>query len=126
LDEIINSQRPCYDKSGLGYKQTHTEKGSSSITTEKEAEQKSYAEVIRGPIKKEECKPSKENIQAMEIIQEEYHPIRGTHEINNQQWRGLKKKITEELHHLEDLPHSGTKLSFLDYVIPATILGTRL
>jgi hypothetical protein len=35
LDEIINSQRPCYDKSGLGYKQIHTEKGSSSMMTEK-------------------------------------------------------------------------------------------
>jgi hypothetical protein len=82
LDEIINSQRPCYDKSGLGYKKTHTEKGSSSMTTGKEAEQKSYADVIRGPIKKEECKPSKENIQEMEIIQEEDHPIRG---MQNQQ-----------------------------------------
>jgi hypothetical protein len=30
--------------------------------TEKEAEQKSYVEFIRGPIKKEECKPLKENI----------------------------------------------------------------
>jgi hypothetical protein len=32
------------------------------MMTKKEAEQKSYAEVIRGSIKKEECKPSKENI----------------------------------------------------------------
>jgi hypothetical protein len=62
LDEIINIQRPYYDKSGLGYKQMHTEKGSSSMMTEKEEEKKSYAEVIRGPIKKEECKSSKENI----------------------------------------------------------------
>jgi hypothetical protein len=39
--------------SGLGYKQTHIEKGSSSMMKKNEAEQKSYAEVIRGPIKKE-------------------------------------------------------------------------
>jgi hypothetical protein len=47
-------------------------------------------------------------------------------EIIKQQWRGLKKNIIEELHHLEDLTNSGTKLSFLDYVIPATIFGTRI
>jgi hypothetical protein len=40
LDEIISSQRPSYDNSGLGYKQTHIEKGSSSITREKEEEKK--------------------------------------------------------------------------------------
>jgi hypothetical protein len=90
------------------------------MTTGKEAEQKTCAKAIRGPIKKEECKPSKENIQAKKIIQLEERRIR------DQQWRRLKKKITEELHHLEDLPHLGTKLSFIDYVIPATILGTRL
>jgi len=39
------------------------------MPTKKEAEQKSYVEVIKGPIKKEECKPLKENIQAIEIIQ---------------------------------------------------------
>jgi hypothetical protein len=43
LNEIINNQRTCDDKYGLGYKQTHTEKGSSFTTTKKEAEQKSYA-----------------------------------------------------------------------------------
>jgi hypothetical protein len=32
----------------LGYKEMHIEKGSSSMTIEKEVEQKSYAEVIRG------------------------------------------------------------------------------
>jgi hypothetical protein len=36
LDEIINTQRPYYGKSGLGYKKTYTEKGSSSLTKRKE------------------------------------------------------------------------------------------
>jgi hypothetical protein len=54
LDNIINSQIPYYDRSGLGYNQMQTEKGSSSKMTEKEAEPRSYAEAIRGPSKKEE------------------------------------------------------------------------
>jgi cell division septum initiation protein DivIVA len=66
LEDILNSQRPCSDKSGLGYKKIHFEKGSSSMT--KETKQKSYTEVIRSP------KPSKKNIQVME----EDQPIRGT------------------------------------------------
>jgi len=33
---------------------------------------------VRGPVKKEECKPSKENILQMEIIQKEDQPIKGT------------------------------------------------
>lgn len=71
MDEIISSQKPYYDKSGLGYKQIHTEKGSNSMITEKEAKQRSYAKVIRGPIKKEECKPSKENSREIERTQED-------------------------------------------------------
>jgi hypothetical protein len=78
LDEIISNQKQCYYKSGIGYKQTDTEKGSSYMATGKEAKIYIYAKVIRSPIKKEECKPSKEKIQAMEIIREEYHPIKGT------------------------------------------------
>jgi hypothetical protein len=46
LDEIINNQKSYLDKSGLGYYQT--EKGSSSKTTEKEINPKSYAETIKG------------------------------------------------------------------------------
>jgi len=37
LDEIINSQTPYHDMPGLGYNQMHIEKGSSSMTIEKEA-----------------------------------------------------------------------------------------
>jgi hypothetical protein len=33
LDEIINSQRPYYDRTRLGYNQMQTEKGSSSKST---------------------------------------------------------------------------------------------
>jgi hypothetical protein len=46
LNDIINSQRPNHDKSGLGYNQT--EKGSSSKTTKQETYPKSYAETIKG------------------------------------------------------------------------------
>jgi hypothetical protein len=49
----------------------HTKKGLSSMTTKNEVEQRIYTEVIIGPIKKEECKPSKEIIQEMERTQEE-------------------------------------------------------
>jgi hypothetical protein len=47
LEDILNSQRPCYDKSRLGYKKVHFEKGSSYMM--KKVEEKSYAEVIRSP-----------------------------------------------------------------------------
>jgi hypothetical protein len=46
LNDIINSQRPNNDKSGLGYNQT--EKGSSSKTTKQETYPKIYAETIKG------------------------------------------------------------------------------
>jgi hypothetical protein len=46
LDKIINNQRPYYDRSGLGYNQMQTEKGSSSMM--KATKQKSYAEVLKG------------------------------------------------------------------------------
>jgi hypothetical protein len=40
LDNIINSQRPYYDRYGLGYNQTQTEKGSSSKMTEERSRTK--------------------------------------------------------------------------------------
>jgi hypothetical protein len=46
LNDIINSQKPHHDKSGLGYNQT--EKGSSSKTIEQETYPKIYAETIKG------------------------------------------------------------------------------
>jgi hypothetical protein len=53
LDDIISRKKSHFDKSGLGYNQT--EKGSSSKTTEKETNQKSYVEKIKedGKIYKE-------------------------------------------------------------------------
>jgi hypothetical protein len=45
LDDIISSQKPHHDKSGLGYNQT--EKGSRSKTTEQEIYPKIYAEIIK-------------------------------------------------------------------------------
>jgi hypothetical protein len=56
LNEIISSQKPHRDKSGLGYNQT--ENGSSSKTTEQETYPKSYAETIKGDRKvyKKNCR----------------------------------------------------------------------
>jgi hypothetical protein len=48
LDEIINSQRPHYDRYGLGYNQMHNEKGSSSKKTEHEAKKITYVEIVIG------------------------------------------------------------------------------
>jgi len=62
LDEIINSQRPCNEKSGLGCKSTFV-KNSSSVTTEKEVEQKIYVDIVKDPIKKEESMIAKETVQ---------------------------------------------------------------
>lgn len=61
MDKTIFSQIPCDDKYGLGYKASHFEKGSSSMTAGKEAEQKSYVDVIKDSINKEECMPWKKN-----------------------------------------------------------------
>jgi hypothetical protein len=52
-------------------------------------------------------------------ITEELHHLEDPKlRINNQQWIELKKNITQVLHHLEHPPHSGTKLFFMVYVIP--------
>lgn len=61
LDNIINSQRPYYDISGLGYNQMQTKKGSSSKTTEQEAKPRSYAKVVKGPSKEEDTKTQGED-----------------------------------------------------------------
>ena len=46
LENILNSQRPYSDKSGLGYKNVHFEKDSRSMT--KETKQRSYVEFFKG------------------------------------------------------------------------------
>jgi hypothetical protein len=46
LDDIISSKKSHLDKFGLGY--NHTEKGSSSKTTQQETYPKGYAETIKG------------------------------------------------------------------------------
>jgi hypothetical protein len=46
LNDIINSQKPHHEKSGLRYNQT--ENGSSSKTTTHETYPKIYAETIKG------------------------------------------------------------------------------
>jgi hypothetical protein len=46
LDDIINSQKPHHEKSGLGYNQT--KKGLISKKIEQETYPKNYAETIKG------------------------------------------------------------------------------
>jgi hypothetical protein len=45
LDKIINNKMTYYDRSRLGDNQLQTDKGSSSMTKEKE--QKNYVEVLK-------------------------------------------------------------------------------
>ena len=61
LNEIINSQRPIHDKSGLGYNQRNLEMRSSSKTTKDD--KRSYIYIVRESIKREDCESLKENIQ---------------------------------------------------------------
>jgi hypothetical protein len=53
MDEIIYNQKPFYEKFRLGYKQNNIGEGSSSMMTGNEAEQRIYADTIKGSIKKE-------------------------------------------------------------------------
>jgi hypothetical protein len=123
LDEIINAQRSYHDRSGLGYNQTHTEKGSSSMTTEEE-ENKGLMQ------KSPEDSPRRKNASPLmrmirKKITEGWHHLEDLgFRINNHPWKEIKKKTTEEQHHSEDLP--GIKLSFLVHVILVIILGTKL
>ena len=60
LDQIISSQRPVYDKSGLGYNQNNGEMGSSSKMTEND--KRSYVEIVKESVKKKVCEPLKEDM----------------------------------------------------------------
>jgi hypothetical protein len=53
LDQIINSQISLDVRSRIGYNQVQNEKGSSSKTTEQEAEQRSYVDIVKDSFKKE-------------------------------------------------------------------------
>jgi hypothetical protein len=80
LDEIICNKKPFYENYGLGYKKNNSNEGSSSMMIGNEVEQRSYADTIKGSIKKEECKPLKEDIHKPEKKknQEEDCAFRGT------------------------------------------------
>ena len=60
LNQIISSQRSVYDKSRLGYNQNNTKMGSSSKVIENG--KRSYVDIIRESIKKEDCEPLKEDM----------------------------------------------------------------
>ena len=80
LDEIICNKKPFYDKYGLGYKQNNIDEGLRSMMIGNEEDQRSYADTIKGSIKKEEWKPLKEDIHKQEIKknQEEDCAFKGT------------------------------------------------
>jgi len=67
LDEIICNKKPFYEKYGLGYKQNNADEHLSSMMIGNKADQRNYADTIKGSIKKQECKPLKEDIQKSEI-----------------------------------------------------------
>jgi hypothetical protein len=83
LDQIITSQIPSNDKSILGYNQVQNEKGSSSKTIEHQADKRSYAEVFRDSVKKEECKPPKKNILEIKKTQEDKFTKSASHKISS-------------------------------------------
>ena len=53
LDEIIYNKQLFYDKFGIGYKKNNIDEGSNSMMIGNEAEQRNYADTIKGSIKKE-------------------------------------------------------------------------
>ena len=68
LNQIIDSQRPIHDKSGLGYNQRNEELGSSSKTTKDD--KKSYMDIVKenlqeaGTSKHEENEHAKKQVPA--------------------------------------------------------------
>ena len=69
MNQIINSQRPIHDKSGLGYNQRNLEMGSSSKTTKDD--KRSYIDIVRESIKREDCKSLKEEAEMKEHEEDE-------------------------------------------------------
>jgi hypothetical protein len=56
LDDILNSQRSSSNKTGLGYDQNKSNKGSNSTSQETDKNPKSYAVALQSSFKKEERK----------------------------------------------------------------------
>ena len=56
MNQIIDSQRPIHDKTGLGYNKKNDELGSSSKIGK--GDKRSYVDIA-----KDNCEPSKENLQ---------------------------------------------------------------
>jgi hypothetical protein len=56
LDDILNSKRSSRNKSGLGYDQKNSNKGSNSTSQETDKNPKSYAYALQNSFKKEESK----------------------------------------------------------------------
>ena len=71
MDQIINSQRPSDERYELGYNQLQNKKWSSSKKTKHEVGKRSYAEIVKDYVKKEECMPPKKNISEVKKTQED-------------------------------------------------------
>ena len=56
LNQIIDTQRPIHDKTGLGYNKKNDDLGSSSKIGK--GDKRSHVDIV-----KENCEPSKENLQ---------------------------------------------------------------
>ena len=66
LDEILSVQRPSSDKSRLGFVKENNPEYSSS--TNKDGNKRSYAVVLKSPIKREESKKSGPLLQRTDMI----------------------------------------------------------
>ena len=62
LNQIIDSQRPIHDKSGLGYNQRNEELGSSSKTTKDD--KKSYMDIVKENLQEARTSKHEENEHA--------------------------------------------------------------
>ena len=62
LNQIIDSQRPIHDKTGLGYNQRNDELGSSSKTTKDD--KKSYMDIVKENLQEAGTSKDEENEHA--------------------------------------------------------------
>ena len=106
LNQIIDSQRPIHDKTGLGYNQRNDELGSSSKTIKDY--KKSYMDIV------------KENLQEA-----------GTSKLEENEHAKKQVLATQSSNPKEQAPqegylYPGIKLYFLVYVMPTIIMVIKL
>ena len=113
LNEIIDSQRPIHDKTGLGYNQKLDELGSSSKIGK--GDKRSYVDIAR-----ENCEPSKENPQkeGTSRHEEDEHTKREAPVSHN---NDIRKQAPSRR---SVMPRY--QICFLVYVMPTIIMGIKL